>query len=83
MSILKLLAESTGNILDDEELISTLQESKTTSAQIKIQMVESDTLNKSIDEIRDKYRSTAVRGALLYFVISDLPKIDPMYQFSL
>ncbi len=25
----------------------------------------------------------AIRGTILYFVISDLPLIDPMYQFSL
>ena len=31
-TILKLLSESSGNILDDEELIDTLAESKTTSA---------------------------------------------------
>ena len=33
--ILKMLAESTGNILDDEELINTLANSKVTSARIE------------------------------------------------
>ena len=40
-------------------------------------------MNLEIDEVRDQYRSTAIRGSLLYFVVADLPKIDPMYQFSL
>lgn len=29
------------------------------------------------------YTSVAVRGSILYFVIADLAKIDPMYQYSL
>ncbi|KAH6566356.1 hypothetical protein BASA62_006741 [Batrachochytrium salamandrivorans] len=32
---------------------------------------------------REKYRPVAIRGSVLYFVISDLTGIDPMYQFSL
>lgn len=38
--ILKLLKESTGNILDDEQLINTLNHSKTTSGVIGVSLSE-------------------------------------------
>jgi dynein heavy chain len=36
-----------------------------------------------INETRNSYRSVAIRGSILYFVIADLAGIDPMYQYSL
>ena len=36
-----------------------------------------------INYAREKYRAVPQRGSLLYFVIADLPKLDPMYQYSL
>lgn len=32
---------------------------------------------------REKYRTVATRGAVLYFAVAQLADIDPMYQFSL
>lgn len=37
---------------------------------------------KDIDEIRILYIPVANRGQLLYFCLSELPSIDPMYQYS-
>lgn len=36
-----------------------------------------------INEAREHYRPVAVRASLLYFIMNDLNKINPMYQFSL
>lgn len=36
-----------------------------------------------INETRECYRPVAARASLLYFVINDLRKINPIYQFSL
>lgn len=36
-----------------------------------------------INEAREHYRPVAVRSSLLYFIMNDLNKINPMYQFSL
>ena len=46
-------------------------------------MEESEKTEKEINEAREKYRSAATRGSIIYFVIADLGSIDPMYQYSL
>uniref|UniRef100_A0A7N8YMF0 Dynein, axonemal, heavy chain 6 n=1 Tax=Mastacembelus armatus TaxID=205130 RepID=A0A7N8YMF0_9TELE len=77
--ILKLLFTSEGNILDNEELVQTLQESKA----IKHRLEEAEATELMINSARECYRPVATRGSILYFVIASLSEIDPMYQFSL
>jgi dynein heavy chain len=81
--ILRLLFNSEGNILDDEELINTLNQSKVTSAVIKDRVAQAEITEREINGAREKYRPVAIRGSVLYFVIADLGEMDPMYQFSL
>uniref|UniRef100_A0A8C3IXU7 Dynein axonemal heavy chain 6 n=1 Tax=Chrysemys picta bellii TaxID=8478 RepID=A0A8C3IXU7_CHRPI len=81
--ILKMLFTSEGNILDKEELINTLQESKVTSGAIKTRLKEAESTEEKINTAREKYRPVATRGSVMYFVIASLSEIDPMYQFSL
>jgi len=81
--ILKLLKESEGNILDDEVLINTLNNSKLTSGMIQGRVKEAEQTETSINEAREFYRPAANRGSILYFVIADLALIGPMYQYSL
>lgn len=38
---------------------------------------------KRIDETRETYRVCGRVASILFFVLNDLNKIDPMYQFSL
>nr|XP_029134611.1 dynein heavy chain 6, axonemal [Labrus bergylta] len=81
--ILKLLFNSEGNILDNEELVQTLQESKLTSETIKNRLEKAEATELMINTARERYRPVATRGSVLYFVIASLSEIDPMYQFSL
>lgn len=81
--ILKLVSEAGEDILDDEELIQTLDQSKQTSIAINERMIEAEQTAKLINQNRESYRSVARRGSILYFVIADLALIDPMYQYSL
>jgi len=80
---LKLVSEASDDILNDEELIITLDQSKETSIVINEKVAEAETTAKMINENRESYRSVARRGSVLYFVIADLALIDPMYQYSL
>lgn len=81
--ILALLSSSTGNILDDEELIETLAGSKVLSVKIEEQVKQQEMTGAQIAETRQVYRPLALRCAALYFIIGDLCVVDPMYQFSL
>jgi len=81
--ILYMLSNSTGNILDDAELIDTLATSKVTSNEITIKVAEAEETEKEIDATRELYRGAAFQGSILYFCIANLAEVDPMYQYSL
>jgi dynein heavy chain len=81
--ILAMLANASGNILEDEELINALAQSKTTSTAINVRMAEAQATTKAINETRELYRPVATRGSIIYFVIASLALVDPMYQYSL
>lgn len=82
-TILRMLSEATGNILDDEDLIQALADSKKTSAAVSQRMIEAEQIVATINSVREEYRVVARRGSILYFVVADLAKVDPMYQYSL
>jgi dynein heavy chain len=81
--ILRLLFQSEGNILDDEELIDALNDSKETSTVIVKRVAQAEVTEKNISLAREKYRPVASRGSVLYFVVAQLAELDPMYQYSL
>jgi dynein heavy chain len=81
--ILYLLSTSTGNILDDEELIETLSSSKVMGVKIEEQVKQQEITAVQIAEVRQVYKDLALRCAALYFIVGDLCNVDPMYQFSL
>ncbi|XP_077988088.1 dynein axonemal heavy chain 2-like [Glandiceps talaboti] len=81
--ILRLLNEAQGSLLDDEQLVNTLQSSKKTSEEVTEQLVVSEQTEQKIDAAREGYRSCAQRASILFFVLNDMGRIDPMYQFSL
>ncbi|KAM8972622.1 dynein axonemal heavy chain 2 [Pelodytes ibericus] len=81
--ILRLLNEATGSLLDDVQLVNTLQTSKLTASEVSEQLESSEETEEKIDTAREAYRPCAQRASLLFFVLNDLGRIDPMYQFSL
>ena len=82
-AVLRLLAESSGNILDDEQLINTLDDSKKISKKTEESVRGAEETTKEIDTAREAYRTVATRGSILYFVVADFGGINPTYQFSL
>ncbi|CAF5221375.1 unnamed protein product, partial [Rotaria magnacalcarata] len=57
--ILKMLFESEGNILDNEELVNSLNDSKVTSSAIKRRLEETLKTEANISAAREKYRPAA------------------------
>lgn len=81
--ILQRLSDSTGNPVDDIELIQALEASNLKSTEIKAKVAAAEITEKEIDETRMKYIPVAVRSQILFFCVSDLATVDPMYQYSL
>ncbi|ESO83512.1 hypothetical protein LOTGIDRAFT_133247 [Lottia gigantea] len=80
---LSLLQKSEGHILDDQDLVETLQKSKGIAGEIYSRVEQSEETEKKINIARKRYLPVATRGAVLYFVLAELATIDVMYQFSL
>jgi len=81
--ILELLSNSTGNILDDDELIETLANSKITSLKIEEKVKEQEKTGALVAQTRDSYVPVATRSSAMFFVIADLNVCEPTYQYSL
>jgi len=81
----KILAvlSSDKNILLDEEAINILTASKVKSNEIKEKQAIAEQTEKSIDEARQQYQSVSQEASCLFFAITDLNNLDPMYQYSL
>lgn len=82
-SLLRELSTSTGNMLDNVELVTTLENTKSKASEVflKLQLAESTSLD--IDKLRNGYRSAAKRGAILFFLLSNMATVNSMYQYSL
>eukprot|EP00927_Polykrikos_kofoidii_P016938 TRINITY_DN17697_c0_g4_i1.p1 TRINITY_DN17697_c0_g4~~TRINITY_DN17697_c0_g4_i1.p1 ORF type:complete len:2583 (+),score=405.07 TRINITY_DN17697_c0_g4_i1:3-7751(+) len=81
--ILQSLSNAKGNILDDEELVCTLANSKIAAQRIEDRVAEQDRTRVHIQETHDTYIPVATRASALFFILADLAKVDLMYQNSL
>lgn len=82
-NILFELTNATGDILENVALIENLENTKQKAKDINISFAQAVSTQKDIAQNRLTYKSVAVRGALLFFQIDQLWKIDHMYQYSL
>ncbi|XP_064623162.1 dynein beta chain, ciliary-like [Lineus longissimus] len=82
-SLLARLSAAEGNFLGDYALVENLETTKRTAAEIEEKVAEAKITEVKINEAREHYRTAAARASLLYFILNDLNKINPMYQFSL
>merc|ERR1719487_279119 len=81
--LLEKLANAEGDILDDTELILSLEEAKKTSDEVKEKVVYAVETEAKINETSEYYRPTGSRGSLLFFLLMDLCKMHTFYRFSL
>lgn len=82
-SLLATLSSATGNILDNAELIQTLEDAKGKSVEIAEKLAVAKVTSEEIEEVRVKYIPVAERGAILFFVMAGLSAISGMYEYSL
>ncbi|KAM4697873.1 dynein axonemal heavy chain 11-like [Rhinophrynus dorsalis] len=81
--LLTRLSAAESNFLGDTLLVEKLETTKHTAAEIEMKVLEAKVNEVKINEAREHYRPVAARASLLYFIMNDLKKISPMYQFSL
>jgi dynein heavy chain, axonemal len=72
-----------GNILDNVDLISTLESAKLKAVEIAEKLAVSKATAQEIEETRVKYSPVASQGAVLFFVMASLSAITNMYEYSL
>jgi dynein heavy chain len=82
-TLLRELAASKGSILDNDELIQTLNNAKTKSIAIGEDLEQAKKTAEDIEKNRTLYQKVAKRGSILYFSMNGLVAISDMYEFSL
>jgi dynein heavy chain, axonemal len=81
--LLYKLANAQGDILDNISLIENLEDSKRISAEVTQKVIIAKATEAQINETSEFYRPAASRGALIYFLLTDLAKIHSFYKYSL
>ena len=81
--IIEILSTSEGNILEDETAINVITSSKQLSTEIDVKQQIAKKTEKQIDEARLEYKEVATYASHLFFCVSSLANLEPMYQYSL
>ncbi|KAH9824443.1 dynein heavy chain and region D6 of dynein motor-domain-containing protein [Melampsora americana] len=82
-SLLQALSESTGNILDDDKVIDTLETLKREAAEVGRKVEETDVVMREVDEVTAEYLPLAQASSSIFFVLEQLNVLHHFYQFSL
>lgn len=79
----QVLSSAEGNILEDETAINIISSSKVLSTEISEKQKIAVVTEAKIDTARLGYVPVAQHVSALFFTVSSLANIDPMYQYSL
>ncbi|XP_018374249.1 PREDICTED: dynein heavy chain 8, axonemal [Trachymyrmex cornetzi] len=82
-NLLYKLGTVQGPLIEDVELMSVLNITKQTAAEINRKLSIAKDTELKIDAAREEFRPVATRGSVLYFLICDMPHVNCMYQTSL
>lgn len=81
--LLEQLASSQGNILENKELLASLNDTKDKSASIAASLKESTTLQVNLETEGNVYLPVAKFASTMFFTLIDLTKLNNMYRISL
>ncbi|KAM3486950.1 hypothetical protein MY8738_000076 [Beauveria namnaoensis] len=81
--LLQALNESRGNILDDDNVIETLETLKREAAEISAKMSNTEGVMAEVEEITQQYSVIARACSAVFAVLENLHYLNHFYQFSL
>lgn len=81
--LLQALNESTGNILDDDKVIDTLETLKKEAADVMRKVEETDVVMREVEQVTAEYLPIAQACSSVFFILEQLSLINHFYQFSL
>ena len=81
--LLEEISKAQGNILENDALIKQLEVLKQTTTEVKEKLEKTDETMDSIKKVEKQFRSVADGSSKLYFMLQQLPDLNPLYQFSL
>ncbi|KAH9046427.1 dynein heavy chain protein 1 [Lactarius hengduanensis] len=81
--LLQALNESSGNILDDDKVIDTLETLKREAADITRKVEETDIVMKEVEQVTAEYLPIAQACSSVFFILEQLNLVSHFYQFSL
>ena len=81
--LLQALNESSGNILDDDKVIDTLETLKREAAEITRKVEETDVVMREVEQVTAEYLPLAQACSSVFFVLEQLNLVNHFYQFSL
>ncbi|OQV20869.1 Dynein beta chain, ciliary [Hypsibius exemplaris] len=81
--LLRQLSAAEGNFLGNVALVESLELNKRTAIEIEAKVAEALITEHNINTARETYRPAAARASLLYFILNQMNKMNPIYQFSL
>ena len=82
-NLLEALSTAEGDLLQNTSLIETLTSTKKAASKIAAALEESGKASEELDRQREVYRVFAKDGSKVFFLMSQLEGVNPMYQFSL
>ena len=77
------LSQAEGSLLENTALVEGLTKIKTSAAEISEAVTKLNEDTAHMDNERNIFRPFAKLGSKLFFLVSDLPRVNHMYQFGL
>ncbi|XP_015784706.1 dynein heavy chain, cytoplasmic isoform X1 [Tetranychus urticae] len=82
-SLLQALNDAKGRILDDDNVISTLEKLKNEAAEIFRKVEETDKVMAEVDAVSQQYMPLSHACSSIYFTLEGLNHVHFLYQYSL
>ncbi|PNJ26279.1 DYNC1H1 isoform 3 [Pongo abelii] len=82
-SLLQALNEVKGRILDDDTIITTLENLKREAAEVTRKVEETDIVMQEVETVSQQYLPLSTACSSIYFTMESLKQIHFLYQYSL